>query len=388
MALTAVAQLGVSLVLPALPVIGVGVGMTTESATLVVSAYLIGLASGQLVIGPLSDRLGRRRLLLAGLLLFSLAGVGAAFATNAATLLPMRFLQGAAASAPLALGLAIARDLYAGPALLRVTSLVTMAAAVVPGLAPALGGVLTESLGWRAAFGFAAAAGGAVLLFAALRLPETNVSLQPDLAVGDVLKSYGKLLRNLAFMRNALPNALMLSALYAFFAGAPLMLIGPAGLTPVQFGFVPIATSACYLLGGWAMLRATKHPNRQGQALAAAWAAAALGVLILTGFASLNTLDTSMTILGTGLFSSGLGALLPGGVAGALTPFGKKAGTASALLGALNMAGGALAGAAVGWAAGSAAAYPTVMFVCVISAFVIAPRARRGFNSRAIELCQ
>ncbi len=381
MALTAVSQLGVSLFLPALSIIGRSTGMAAENATLVISTYLTGLALGQLVVGPLSDRFGRRRLLLLGLLVFTLAGIGAAFAQDVVALLLMRVVQGAAASAPLALGLAVARDLYSGPALLRVTALITMAAAVVPGLAPALGGVLTESLGWRGAFGFAA--GGIVLLFVTLRLPETNAWPGTSLNFGDVLKSYGKLSKNFAFTRNALSNALMLSALYAFLAGAPLALIGPTGLTPVQFGFVPVATSGFYLLGGWMVLRSADHPTGRSWALVIAWGAALAGASILVGFALMSKLKTLPTVLGVGFFGLGLGALLPGGVAGALAPVGKQAGTASALLGALNMAGGALAGAIVGWASGFAAAFPAVMVVCVLGAFLIAPRACHGWKRRS-----
>lgn len=378
MALTAVSQLGISLMLPALPIIGQSVGMATESATLIVSIYLIGLALGQLVVGPLSDRFGRRRLLLSGLLLFSATGVGTAFASDGATLLLLRAVQGVAASAPLALGLAIARDLCDGPAL-RVTSMITMAAAIVPGLAPALGGVLTENLGWRGAFGFAAVAGFVILLFATIRLPETHAASQSKSDQGNVLKSYAKLFGNRAFTRNAVSNALILSALYAFLTGAPLMLIGPDRLTPVQFGFVPVATSACYLLGGWVILRSADHPTRRAWALMAAWAAATVGVVVLLGFALFSTLEILTTVVGAGLLSFGLGALLPGGVAGALEPFGKEAGTASALLGALNMAGGALAGAIVGWASGFSAAYPMVMLFCVAGAFFTSPRTRRGY---------
>lgn len=383
MALTATSQLGVSLFLPALPIIGRNTGMAAENVTLIISTYLIGLAAGQLVVGPLSDRLGRRRLLLLGLLVFTLAGIGAAFAQNAEALLLLRVVQGAAASAPLALGLAVARDLYGGPALLRVTALITMAAAVVPGLAPALGGVLTESIGWRGAFGFAAAVGGVVLLFVALRLPETNASPGISLSSGDVLKSYGSLSNKPAFARNALSNALMLSAFYAFLAGAPLALIGPTGLTPVQFGFVPLATSSFFLLGGWMVLRSADHPSGRSWALVIAWGAALAGASILVGFALMSTLETFSTVVGASLFGLGLGALLPGGVADALAPVGKQAGTASALLGALNMVGGALAGAIVGWTSEFAAAFPAVMFVCVLGAFFTAPRARRGWERRS-----
>lgn len=190
MALTAVSQLGVNLFLPALAIIGRSTGLATENVTLVILRYLIGLALGQLLVGPLSDRFGRRRLLLLGLLIFSLAGIGAAFAQDSVALLTLRLVQGLAASAPLALGLAVARDLYSGPGLLRVTSLITMAAAVVPGLAPALGGVLTESLGWRSAFGLTAATGVIVLLIVAMRLPETHASPGTGLNFGDVRRSY------------------------------------------------------------------------------------------------------------------------------------------------------------------------------------------------------
>lgn len=378
MALTAVSQLGVALFIPALSIIGRSTGLAAENVTLVVSTYLIGLALGQLVVGPLSDRFGRRRLLLLGLMMFTAAGVGAALAENATFLLTLRLVQGAAASAPLALGLAVARDLHSGAALLRVTALITMAAAVVPGLAPALGGVLTESVGWRSTFGLAAIAGGIVLLLVAARLPETNTSPGTGLDFGEVLKSYGSLFKTPSFARNALSNSLMLSALYAYLAGAPLALIGPTGLTPVQFGFVPVATSSFYLLGGWMVLRSADSPTGRSWALAIAWGSALAGASMLVSFAVLGTLKTFPTILGAGLFGLGLGTLLPGGVAGALALVGKQAGTASALLGALNMAGGALAGAIVGWTSGFAASFPILMLVCVLGAFVIAPRARHG----------
>lgn len=378
MALAAISQLGIGIVLPALPVIADGVGMAANDAALLISTYLLGLALGQLIAGPLSDRFGRQTLLLTGLLAFALVGLGAACATGPMILFSLRVLQGAAASAPFAVGRAVARDLHDGPALVRVTALITMSAAVVPGVAPVLGGLLVDGVGWRGVFGFAAAAGAILLVIVAIRLPETNTSPLTVLDAGTVLRLYSGLLRDPKFTRNALSSTFMLAALYAFLAGSPLMLIGPEGLTPAEFGLIPLATSAAYILGGAAMLRVADRGVMRTGVLFTAWTMALVGCLFLLWAAWLGTLDTTHTVIGAFLYSLGLGALLPIGSAGAIIPFGEKAGSASAMLGALNMTGGALAGTVAGWGGGADTTYPMVMIICVGSALVIAPRSGRA----------
>lgn len=376
MALTALGQLGVNLALPALPVIGRSLGIASADTALVLSTYLLGLAAGQLVVGPLSDRFGRRVVLLAGLALFVVAASLSALAQDEASLLGWRIVQGLGASAPLAIGRAVARDLFDGAALVRVTALMTMAMAVVPGLAPALGGVLTDTVGWRGALGTAGLAGLIVLALTFIRLPETNLTPLPRLDPGGVLRLYGQLVGNAAFARHTLSNALVLAALYAFFAGAPRVLIGPSGLSASEFGLVPVATGVTYLVGGWALLRAGERPETRQRLLITARAATLLGCLVLLALAASGTVEAWGTTLGAALYALGLGAVLPVGVAGALIPFRKEAGTASALLGALQMGAGSLAGATVGWMGGDAAfVYPAVMLFCVVASAFVAPRS-------------
>jgi DHA1 family bicyclomycin/chloramphenicol resistance-like MFS transporter len=377
MALTAIGQLGVNLALPALAEIGRDVAIARADSGLILSSYLVGLAGGQLFTGPLSDRFGRRPVLLSGLAAFAAAGAASALAGGATAFLLLRVMQGAAAAAPLAIGRAVARDLYDGPALLRATTLMTMAMAVVPGIAPALGGVLTQTVGWRGALAFAGVAGLALLTIAALRLPETNLAPVRGLRIGSVLRLYARLAVNAVFLRHSLANAMLLAALYGFLAGAPLVLIGALGLTPARFGLVPAATAAAYILGGWWLLRAGAVSKAGQRVVLAGRAAALAGPAVLILAAVLGQAGLGIIVAGAALYSLGLGILLPVGVAGALTPFRAEAGTASALLGALQMAAGALAGAAVGWIGGDPAlAFPAVMLVCVALSLLAAPSAR------------
>ena len=373
MALTALGQLGVNLALPALPSIGTALGITSADTALILSTYLVGLAAGQLVVGPLSDRFGRRSVLLWGLALFTVAGALSAFALDEASLLGLRVVQGAGASAPLAIGRAVARDLYDGTPLVRVMALMTMAMAVVPGLAPALGGVLTEILGWRGALGSAGIAGLGLLLLVTMRLPETNRTPLTHLDGADVARLYSTLVVSRVFLGHALANTMVLAALYAFFAGAPRVLIGPAALTPAQFGLVPVATSLAYIAGGWALLRTTDGTRLRAATLLAARFATIAGSAGLIALFLSGPVTLLGTVIGSATYAFGLGALLPVGVAGALVPFREEAGTASALLSALQMAGGALAGAAVGWIGGAPSlAYPAVMLGCVLASLIVA----------------
>ena len=173
-AITACGTLGMHLIIPALPETARALGVSAGTIQLTITLYLIGLAIGQLLYGPVSDRLGRRPVLLAGLMLFTLAGIATTAAPNAWTLVIARILQSIGACAGLVLGRAIVRDAAAPDRATAQLAMLTLVMSAAPAIAPVLGGYATAWIGWRAAFALLAIVGAVTLAFAVLLLPETN----------------------------------------------------------------------------------------------------------------------------------------------------------------------------------------------------------------------
>lgn len=370
--LLAVGQIGFNLPLSSLGVISRAVEIGADRGPLVLSTYVAGLAVGFLISGPLADRVGRRPVLVWGLVTFIFAESGSAVAWNEATLLGFRILQGAGAAAAVVVGRAVARDLYEGAALTRVTTQITIAMAIVPGLAPILGSALTSWFGWRTSLAFGGALGAALLTAALVRLPDTD-NPNRGLQARNVLTGYLGVLRDRRFIVGGGSSTLALSALYAFFAGAPAVLMTSGGLTPTQFSLVPVATAGPYILGGWLLTRVADDEQRRRRLYVVAGAGMLLGCTALTLLGLWNHLGTLGVIGGTGLYLFGLGIVLPTGSADAVMPFPDQAGVAGALLGALQMLGGALAGAIVS-AIGiePRIAFPAIMTIAVTGSLISA----------------
>lgn len=343
----ALGQLGVNLLLPMLPAIVVDLGVAADQGGLILSTFLVGFGLGQLASGPFSDRFGRRRTLVCGLVLFTAASILAMVAGAFTTLIVARVMQGLGASAAFVTSRAVARDLYNGPALIRVLGLLTGAMAISPGLAPALGGLIADELGWRAAQGFLTLAGALLLLLTCVGLRETNRHPLASLSPADLLPLYGRVLRTRAFVTNAGPNALCLAALYAYFGGAPTIFVDQLGLSMTAFGLLPLVNACAYALGAVlaAYVVGRVRPSRFS-ILALSLMLGGSTLALLQGMAGMVTVTGYLGAIT--LFSLGLGAMLPVGVQGALTPFVREAGTASALLGATQMLAGAIGASVVG----------------------------------------
>lgn len=331
--LAALGALATNIILPAFPAIGADVGASVAQLGATLGSFFLAFALGQLVVGPLSDRFGRRPLVLAGVLVFV---AGSALCAAAATLPQLvcgRVIQALGVCATAVLSRAIARDLFDGAALARALSLIMVAMAAAPGFSPLLGTAITRWLGWRATFALVALL---ALLLAAhylLRLGETHAAdRRGALSFAATARTYRQLLRDRRFIAPALSASLVIGALYAFFAMAPAILMAGFGFSPLELGCLFAATVFVVFGAG---LMAPRLAQRWGLARAArAGLALALasGIALLAGPAQAGFFCAALTG-----FLLGMGLVNPLATACALQPFGAQAGAASALLGFLQM---------------------------------------------------
>lgn len=343
-ALVAFQAISTDLYLPSLPFIVRDLATDVETVQLTLSLFLVGFGSGQLIWGPLSDRFGRRPVLLTGLTLYAIAGFACALAPDIASLVGFRVLQGVAASVGPVVGRAVVRDVWGPQGSARVLSYLAGAMAIAPMVGPVLGGWLTALFGWRANFLALAAFGATVLTATAAVLAETNQRPDPAaLRPARLLAGYREVGRHPAFRWHALAAGFVYSGIFCFISGSSHVLIGLAGLSPPAYGLAFALAVAGYMLGGLAAgrLHSRLGPARVLRLGAGLCALAATAGLLL----ALPGLPPPAGIIAPAFgFFLGAGMVLPGAMAGAIAPFPGRAGLASALLGAVQLAIGASVG--------------------------------------------
>ncbi len=377
MALGTMGQLSINIVLPSLPAIGAELQVAPGAERLVLSVFLFGFAGGQLIVGPLSDRFGRRRILIPGLVIYAVFGAITAISAALDWLLIARLLQGLGAASGFVIARAIARDAFQGAALIRIFGLLTLTMGIVPALAPALGGVIQDSVGWQANMGVTVIMGIIMTVLCFIFLPETSTKSEGSFSPPQIALTYISIIKDRTFRRFAGTNALVLGSLYAFHAGAPELMISQLGLNPSTFGLLAFLHSVAFMLGAYtAPMIGERIPEPShvmgGGAVTALIASVAMLALGLTGHATVVSIMIFMTI-----FGYALGVVIPFGVAGALSPFKARAGTATALLGAMQMSAGALASATVAaFPDVPALAFPAVMVAMNALAIMNARRSR------------
>jgi DHA1 family bicyclomycin/chloramphenicol resistance-like MFS transporter len=341
-AITALGALTMSMYTPSMPAIAHALGARPGMVQATLSIYLVGFAVGQLFYGPLSDRFGRRPVLILGLIVFVAGSVACGLAESIESLIAARLLQALGAAAGATLGRAMVRDIYARDQAARVLSIIGMALAVAPAVGPVAGGYLQVWFNWHAIFAALGAVGLALLVTVALRMPETNRS--PDLHALRPMRiaaNYAELMRNPTYIGYMAVGAVALGGLFTFHAAAPFVLMGLVGLTPEQYGWTSSITVAAYLAGGFAANRLVERLGVDRLILAS-------GFLLLAGSSlmlafSLAHIVTIASVLGPmSLWSMGIGIALPNSMAGALSPFPRIAGSASALMGFMQMGVGAV----------------------------------------------
>jgi MFS transporter, DHA1 family, multidrug resistance protein len=346
--LTALGPLSMDMYLPSLPDIAHVLDAPVARTQLTISSYLVGFAAGQMIYGPLSDLYGRRPVLLAAVALYLASTLACAAAQSVDLLIAARLLQGISGSGAIVLARAIVRDVYSGVQAARELSLMGSISATAPIVAPMIGGVLQAVFGWRANF-FCMSAGGLIALLVAGRLlPET---LRPgnraqSLSVFSMMRGYGAVARHRGFLIYLGIITTTYAGLFAWVSGASVVLQGIYGLSSVTFGFTFALGAAGYMLG--AML-ATRLVVRLGleRTIAVGVVVIAAGGLSLT-LAVATGIPGLWLVAAMALYLAGVGLAMPQAMAGALTPFPDRAGTAASLMGLVQQAVAAIIAAVIG----------------------------------------
>ncbi|WP_412540924.1 multidrug effflux MFS transporter [Longispora sp. K20-0274] len=362
--LSAFAPLSMDMYLPALPALGREFGAPAADVQLTLTACLIGLAVGQLVAGPLSDRLGRKVPLLTGLGVYALASLACAFAPNVQLLIGMRLLQGLAGAAGIVIARAIVRDLYEGVTAVRVLTTLMMINGLAPILAPLIGGELLRFGTWRLAF-FVLSAIGIGLLAATWKFPE---SLPAERRRASAVANFGLVLRDRVFLGYTLACALAFAALFGYISASPFVLQNVYGLSAQQFSYAFAANALTLVVFGQLNGMLVKR-FRPVTLLRAGLGITLLGGLLLLT-AVLGGLGLGVVLPALALVVGSMGVIFPNLTVLAMADHGATAGTASAVLGTVQYIVGSAAVPLVGLA-GDHTALPMAIVVASLAAAAI-----------------
>jgi len=346
--LTALGPLSMDMYLPSLPDIGRALTASTGQVQLTISSYLFGFAVGQIVYGPISDRFGRRPVLLAALALYGVASIVCATTQSIETLTAVRFVQAFGGAGSIVLARAVVRDLYTGVRAGRELSLMGSITAFAPIVAPVIGGVLQTAFGWRASFILLVLFAAVSASVAARLLPET---LRRRVPGPFSLAAMGALYRSVLVHRGFLANLGILTTtfagLMAWVSGASIVMQGIYGLSPVAFGATYAVGAAGYMLGAYIAARIVMRLGLD-RTIGIGAATLAAGGLAMAAAVALGLTHVAWLVGAMTVYLAGLGLVLPQTMAGALTPFPDRAGTASSLMGFTQQSTAAITAAAIG----------------------------------------
>jgi len=365
-ALSGIAPFSIDTYLPALPSISRELSASASTVQLTITACLLGIAVGQLVIGPLSDRWGRRQPLIAGMTAFALSSLLCALAPSMWLLIAARAGQGLSGAAGIVLANAIVGDLHRGRGAARYFSRLWLIGGLAPIVAPLVGGAILQFATWRVVFGLLAAGGAALTLAATLGVPETHPRERRSRgSLMLTLRLLGSLLSHRLFMGYVLTGALMFAAMFSYLSDSSFVYQDVLGLTPAAFALVFGANSAGQLVLSQVNGRLLRsHSPRQllGVALAICLAASvALALLVTAG--AISFLPVTVLLFA---FVATLGMVNPNVPALALTLEPGHAGSAAALLGVTQFACGAAIAPLAG-IGGNGTAAPMALLIAVLS---------------------
>jgi MFS transporter, DHA1 family, multidrug resistance protein len=366
--LSAFAPLSIDMYLPAFPAMARELTATPSDIQLTLTACTIGLAVGQLIAGPLSDRLGRRGPLLVGLVIYLIASAACIFAPSAVTLTVLRLVQGMGGAAGIVISRAVARDLFDGRELAKFFSMLMLVNSLGPVIAPALGAVVLHWTTWRGVFVVLSAIGLLLLVLTTLTLAE---SLPRERRHRGSL-SIGSLLVDRVFLGYALSCALAFAALFAYIAGSSFVLQDTYGLSAplfsLVFGVNSLAIMGASQLNSWLLGRFAPRPLLAVGLIGAVVSALALLLSVLTGLGLPGVLPALFVL------AASVGVVFPNATALAMNDHPDKAGNASALLGTAQFLIGGVA-APLASSAVSMGVVMTVVAVAAVLAFLLLTRA-------------
>lgn len=354
--LVALGPLSTDLYLPALPTLARVYATDAARVQLTLSVFLAGFACGQLFYGPLSDRFGRRPILLGGLFLYCIASLGCVLAASIETLIAMRFVQALGACAGPVLGRAIVRDVWGANESARVIAYIGGAMAIAPLVGPTLGGFLTVLFGWQANFAALALFSAVQCVAVARMLAESNLQRDPRATtLRAMAANFGRLLADRRYVGYLLTFSFSYSALFAFISGSSFVLSARFGLAPQIYGMCFGIVVAGYLCGSLLSGRLVRRCGSDRLLAAGAWLGALAGAAMwglewwLERGGIRHGLPGLAAILAPMFFCTvATGLVMPNAIGRALAPYPAMAGSASALMGFCQMSIAALVGVAVG----------------------------------------
>ena len=361
--------LSTDLYLASLPSLGAVFGAPAATVQLTLSMFVIAFGGAQLVIGPLSDRYGRRLVVIGGLSLYVLASVLCALAPSIELLIAARFVQALGCCSAIIIARAIVRDAYAPEDAPKVVARASTWLSIAPITGPILGSYLQVTFGWRAAFVALSLLSAAVLAAAILRLPETNQHKNPHATeLAGLAANWRLVLGSREFWAYALPGALSYGSIFAFISGSSPVLIGILQVPVAWFGYC-FAFGVSGYMGGTILCR--RLLSAFGPAITlriGSTMSLAAGALFLAavGFGHAHWALVTMAIFLTMLAH---GVNFPVSQSGSVTPFPKQAGTAAGLMGALYMSVAFAVGTAVG-ASYNGTVYPLAVIACTLGAAI------------------
>ena len=379
-AMTAIVAMSIDTSLPAQPELARVYDVAPDTAALTLSLFIAGFAGAQLVTGYLSDALGRRRVLVVGLGLFSAAGAACALAPSMGALIAFRVLAGVAAAAPPVVARAMVRDTQPAAAAARLLSAMLAVMAVAPMVAPLIGGAVLELAGWRAVFGVLATLGAVLFVLAQLTLAETLEAHQrrtPSLR--GLFAAYGTFLSTPGIRFPVLIGCASFAGQFAWIADSPFVFKTHYGVSSfafaLYFGGTALALIASSITGGRLLARG-RSPRRMVLAGTVFLAAGGLGAAAMTQLTDLGIAGFMPPLV---LYFIGIGLASPSAMAMAMEPVPEIAGTASSVVGFASMAAGSLSGYLTTKLGGdSPRGFTTVLAAMGVLALVLALGARHA----------
>lgn len=371
--LSAVGPFAIDMYLPALPSIGGDFNAGTGAVQMSLMAFFLSLGFGQLVYGPVSDMVGRKPPLYFGLLLFLAGSIGCALAPSIETLIAFRFVQGLGACAGMVIPRAVVRDLHTGPEAAKLMALLMLVFSISPILAPLAGSGIIALGSWRLVFWAVSVAAVLGLILLATALPETRPQEERrESSIGSAIAGYGLLLRDRHFLGLVFIGAFGIASFFAYLANSSFVLIDHYGLTPTQYSLA-FSVNAVSFFGVSQLNGVLGKRFGLARVMRAAVSGYAASMVVLFGLfaAGIDGLPVMMVMLFIGY--GFLGLVIPSSAVLALDEHGAIAGTASALMGTLQFATGAVVMAVVGlFLDGTALPMITGIATAALISFVLA----------------
>jgi DHA1 family bicyclomycin/chloramphenicol resistance-like MFS transporter len=370
--LTAFGPLSIDMYLPGLPTIAREFRTDTAATQLTLSMFFVGLAMGQALYGPIADRHGRKRPLLVGCAIYTLASLACALASSIASLIGLRFAQALGGCAGMVIARSVVRDLFDERNSARMYSFLMLVMGLAPITAPLIGGQLLLAFGWRAMFWLLGGFGLLCVLMVTFALPETlPAERRVRAGLWQALEIYWRLLLDRRFVGYALTGGFVTAGMFAYISGSPFVFIELYGVAPQHYGWIFGANAFGLVIASqinrWLLVRYRGETILTVTLAVTAAAGLLLALVAITGFGGLVSLLVPLFV-----FVASVGLVGPNTAAAALAPYGSVAGSASALMGMLQFIVGAVAGALVGTLYnGTAVPMAAVIAGCGMAALLI-----------------